>query len=53
MILKNAVEQSLLISISHKEHKDHKEGVFLFIIHAVLAVRQFTQLVKTKNGRQV
>ena len=51
--LKNAVESSLLISISHKEHKDHKGGMFLLIISAALSVRQFTQLVKTKNRRQV
>jgi hypothetical protein len=48
-----AVEQAVLISFSRKEHKDHKEGIFLLIINAVLSVRQFTQLVKTKNRRQV
>ena len=28
---------------------EHKEGMSLLIIHAVLSVRQFTRLVKTQN----
>ena len=51
--LKNAVEQAPLISISRKERKERKEGMFLLIIHAVYPVWQFTQLVKTKNRSQI
>jgi len=38
---------------SHKERKERKEGMFLLLIHAVISARQFTQLVKSKNRRQV